>query len=661
MSTFCSLQRSGVEQGTFVTRFFSFYKKQNDIKLNQEVMIKNLQHKRNVLQQSGARSLAIPCHLSHWHSEISADSSLPFLHIGDCVAMELKKAKMKPIHAASIVWIGLLTTDSFFVVFYYKEKLQSQGFEVVLLDKEAEEHLLVPAVEALQRKDIEGARNLLRIAIHVLLGQYVGGLSSSFDDQQNSSNNQGQGRGNFNKDEAVEGHQMALNSSHFVLVVEGLSATIRRAEEIGMFKGFKVGNSGLPVSHLQYAYDTIFLGEASVENLWTLKTVLRCFEMASGLKVNFAKSSIMGVNVSSVFLYLAERFLHCFVGSIPFTYLGLPVGANPRKESTWKPLLMALSSKLGVWRNRFVSLGGRVVLLKSVLNSIPIFYLSFLKMPVKVWKQIVRLQRNFLWGGAGQERKIAWVSWDKICRPKNRGGLGIRDLRVVNLALLGKWRWRVIVGGGTTVASSDWFSEGVARKVGNGSSNAFWFDPWLGGLPLKDRYHRLFQVSEQCLELVENMGSREHGMEDSWVWTLDPTGSYSVKSAYLAITSVEVAPEPNSLLTRVWKSWAPSKVIVLSWQLLQDRVPTRQNLLRRRVLREASLSFCALCGDIVESVDHFFITCDCISIFWYNLTRWLGFELVSPSSIASLFEWFLGLGVGTKSRLGWLLIWHVAV
>ncbi|GAU30313.1 hypothetical protein TSUD_211700 [Trifolium subterraneum] len=409
----------------------------------------------------------------------------------------------------------------------------------------------------------------------------------------------------------------------FLLVVEGLSATIRRAEEIGMFKGFKVGNSGLSVSHLQYAYDTIFLGEASVENLWTFKTVLRCFEMASGLKVNFSKSSVMGVNVSSDFLYLAERFLHCSVGSIPFAYLEPPVGANHRKESTWKPLLMALSNAC-----------------KS-------------------------LETNC---SASKERKIAWVSWDKICRPKNRGGLGIQDFRVVNLVLLGKWRWRVIAGGvsswwkdvsllgGTIVASSDWFSEGVVRKVSNGSSTAFWFDPWVGGLPLKDRYHRLFQ---ELLHVVTQSPSL--GMEDSWVLTLDPTGSYSVKSAYLAITSVEVAPEPNSLLTRVWKSWAPSKVIVFSWQLLQDRVPTRQNLLRHHVLREASLSLCALCGDFVESINHLFITCDCISIFWYNLARWLGFELVSPNRIASLFEWFLGLGVCRKSRLGWLLIWHAAV
>ncbi|CAK8563378.1 unnamed protein product [Lathyrus sativus] len=153
------------------------------IKLNQELMIQNLRHKRNILHQSGARGLALPCHLSHaWHSEISQDSSLPFLHVGDCVAMELKNAKMKPIHAANAVRIGLLATDSSFVVCYYKDKLQSQGFEVVLLDKETEEHILIPAVEALQRKDIEGARNLLRIAIHVLLVRGVNVVILASDD-----------------------------------------------------------------------------------------------------------------------------------------------------------------------------------------------------------------------------------------------------------------------------------------------------------------------------------------------------------------------------------------------------------------------------------------------------------------------------------------------
>jgi hypothetical protein len=93
----------------------------------------------------------------------------------------------------------------------------------------------------------------------------------------------------------------------------------------------------MPISILQYADDTLCIGEATVENLWVIKSVLRGFEMASGLKVNFSKSCIMGVNVSNDFLNLASGFLNCRIGQVPFIYLGLPVGANPRLASTWRP------------------------------------------------------------------------------------------------------------------------------------------------------------------------------------------------------------------------------------------------------------------------------------------------------------------------------------
>jgi hypothetical protein len=80
------------------------------------------------------------------------------------------------------------------------------------------------------------------------------------------------------------------------------------------------------------------------------------------------------------------------VGKFPFIYLGLPVGANPRKESTWEPVIEVLQRRLHSWQNRFVSLGGRVILINSVLAAIPLFYLSFLKMPTKVWRKIVMIR-----------------------------------------------------------------------------------------------------------------------------------------------------------------------------------------------------------------------------------------------------------------------------
>jgi len=79
--------------------------------------------------------------------------------------------------------------------------------------------------------------------------------------------------------------------------------------------------------------------------------------MASGLKVNFHKSSIIGVNVQRDFMEAACRFLHCREGVVPFKHLGLSVGANSRKMSTWEPMLDQLKKRLNSWENKYVSLG----------------------------------------------------------------------------------------------------------------------------------------------------------------------------------------------------------------------------------------------------------------------------------------------------------------
>jgi hypothetical protein len=72
----------------------------------------------------------------------------------------------------------------------------------------------------------------------------------------------------------------------------------------------------------------------------------------------------------------------------------------------------------------------------------------------------------------------------------------------------------------------------------------------------------------------------------SLFWRYDSFGTFSVKSAYLLLMDGAVFNVLNSLLTRVWKSWVLSKVIVFFWQLLQNRVPTRQNLPKHRVIRD---------------------------------------------------------------------------
>jgi len=95
------------------------------------------------------------------------------------------------------------------------------------------------------------------------------------------------------------------------------------------------------------------------------------------------------------FMEAACTFLHCKEGIIPFKYLGLPVGANSKKMSTWEPMLDQLKKRLISWGIKYVSLGGRTVLLNFVLNAIPIFFLSYLKIPAKVLKSVTpRIPNN---------------------------------------------------------------------------------------------------------------------------------------------------------------------------------------------------------------------------------------------------------------------------
>lgn len=102
----------------------------------------------------------------------------------------------------------------------------------------------------------------------------------------------------------------------------------------------------------------------SISNVKVLKCILRNFELVSGLRVNFHKSGITGVKVSQGSLDHAASILNCKVRSIPFKFLGILVGENPRKMSTWAPSINSLQKRLLGWSNKFLSFGGRVILIK---------------------------------------------------------------------------------------------------------------------------------------------------------------------------------------------------------------------------------------------------------------------------------------------------------
>ena len=158
----------------------------------------------------------------------------------------------------------------------------------------------------------------------------------------------------------------------FLIVAEGLSGLVRQAVKANLLSGLRVGRKELEISILQFADDTLFFYEDSFSNVVTLKAILRGFEVASGLKINFHKSRIAGINVHRNKIRCYLRTLNCAEMTVPFKYLGLEVGGNPRRKKFWEPVIDKLESRLSTWRGRFLSMAGRICVIKSVLTAVPL-------------------------------------------------------------------------------------------------------------------------------------------------------------------------------------------------------------------------------------------------------------------------------------------------
>lgn len=106
---------------------------------------------------------------------------------------------------------------------------------------------------------------------------------------------------------------------------------------------------------------------------------------------------------------------------------------------------IVLGKKLSCWKGKLLSYGGRLILINSVLTSMPMFLLSFFEVPVGVRKRLDFYRSRFFWHSDEVKRKYKLIRWDIICRPKDQGGLGIENLEVKNKCLLSKWLFKLSV------------------------------------------------------------------------------------------------------------------------------------------------------------------------------------------------------------------------
>ena len=134
---------------------------------------------------------------------------------------------------------------------------------------------------------------------------------------------------------------------------------------------------------------------ACLRQLETLKHLLRIFAATTGLQVNYNKTCMMPINISESELQSLAAVFGCSIGSLPFPYLGLPLGTTRPTMIELAPLVDQVERRLNA-SARFLDYGGRLTLVQSVLSSLPTHYLSSIKLPKGIIKSIDRTRRHCL-------------------------------------------------------------------------------------------------------------------------------------------------------------------------------------------------------------------------------------------------------------------------
>jgi hypothetical protein len=158
--------------------------------------------------------------------------------------------------------------------------------------------------------------------------------------------------------------------------------------------------------------------------------VIDLFCKASGLTLNPSKTSVLFEGLLEAELLPFKRLLPFSFNSLAggFKYLGYHLKTGVQRVSDWDWIITKLSKKVGTWCNRWLSLGGRLILIKSVLEAQPVYWMALESLPSSVISRIRRVIFHFLWNGLSANTHYHLCRWEVLARPKKLGGWGLSNL-----------------------------------------------------------------------------------------------------------------------------------------------------------------------------------------------------------------------------------------
>lgn len=405
----------------------------------------------------------------------------------------------------------------------------------------------------------------------------------------------------------------------FVLSLERLGHKIQQAVHEGSCKALPFGRQGPKISHLFFANDLVLVAEASMDQVGVIRDILDEFCAASGQKVNLGKSQVFfSDNVGAVQGTRLSGLLGIAETKDLGRYLGVPLLHHRASKQHYSFLLDRMRKKLTSWKASTLSFDGRVTLAQSSLSNIPGYTMQTCSIPMAVCEEAERICRDFIWGSSPTRRKCHLISWEKLCKPKNAGGLGFRSLCTLNMAHMMKLGWQVVANpeklwvqamrskyrcGSQTMpdmvirsrSSHAWRAiiqawpnvvDHLSWVVKDGNMVRFWRDPWIPGMrAVEDSFPNSVPANEANFPVsfyANEMGWKWEILEqllpphlcskiaairppspegkDSVFWALSSDGIFSLKSAYTRLSSSTGLFEDDPLFAKIWSWRGPQRV-----------------------------------------------------------------------------------------------------
>ncbi|GJY25759.1 putative RNA-directed DNA polymerase [Tanacetum coccineum] len=465
----------------------------------------------------------------------------------------------------------------------------------------------------------------------------------------------------------------------FTLVMEVLTLMLQRRVQASDCFTYHRYCSKLDLINLCFADDLFLFAYGDVNSASIIKDTLDEFKNVSGLVPSIPKSTAYFCNVLNHVKLAILHVLPFEEGRLPVKYLGVPLVSSRLMVRDCNELVDKVQLCVQDWKNKALSIAGRLQLIQSVLGSKHIYWASVFTLPTSVLLNIEQILRHFLWCHGSSGKGKSKVAWEIVCLPKEEGGLGIRRLECFNLALMAthvwkllilkdslwvkwiheyklkgrsfwdyplrgnmSWGWRKILSLRPIIRRFIW------SKVGNGNTTSIWYDQWSTLEPLAHRVSSR-DIVRSGLTLQSKVS--DIVVNGSWSWPVDLLSKYPFLSNYNTpinddvdrlvwsdshgnikkFSVAQVWSDIRSRDTKVnWYSmvWFPSCIprhAINLWLIIRRKLKT-QDLIPSWDVSNNLGSVCSLCESIPDSHDHIFFECIFARSVWNRLKGLAGLD-----------------------------------